>query len=164
MKDGHIFTERYTAGNENELVVFIIGMRFNGLSGFRHALKAFFAMPRMLSSIAKHPETGCLGGHVAFGWRVTYVIQYWRSFDDLENFAKAPDDEHLPAWRWYNKLGKDARDAGIWHETYRVAAGAYESIYVNMPRFGLAEAMSHVPLTSAKRSARARIEAAAATV
>jgi len=29
---------------------------------------------------------------------------------------------------------------GIWHETYQVARGAYENIYVNMPPFGLGKA------------------------
>ena len=29
---------------------------------------------------------------------------------------------------------------GTWHETYTVAPGQYESIYANVPRFGLARA------------------------
>jgi hypothetical protein len=46
---------------------------------------------------------------------------------------------------------------GIWHETYTVASGQYESIYVNMPRLGLGSAMPHVPVTGRLDSARARI-------
>jgi hypothetical protein len=26
---------------------------------------------------------------------------------------------------------------GIWHETYEIAPGQYENVYVNMPKFGL---------------------------
>ena len=158
-KPGTIFPAPYTAANDREIVVFLIGMRFNGLRGIGHAARAFFAMPKMLAALGRSPEKGCLGGHVAFGWRVTYVIQYWRSFEDLERFAHAPDDEHHPAWRWYNRLGKNARDVGIWHETFRVPKGGYESIYVNMPQFGLAKATAHVAVERGTRSARARIDA-----
>ena len=48
---------------------------------------------------------------------------------------------------------------GIWHETYRVHAGEYEVIYGNMPRFGLALAGDHVPVTAKGRSAARRIGA-----
>jgi hypothetical protein len=154
-----VYPGRYTAGNDQDLVVFLIGMRFNGFAGLRYALQAFVSMPRMLASLEKHPETGCLGGHVAFGWKTAYVMQYWRSFDDLDRFAKAPNDEHHPMWRWYMRLGDKARDTGIWHETFRVAAGSYESIYANMPRFGLAKATTHVPIVPATSTARKRIEA-----
>jgi hypothetical protein len=36
-------------------------------------------------------------------------------------------------------VGTDG-SVGIWHETYKVAAGDYENIYVNMPLFGLGKA------------------------
>jgi hypothetical protein len=155
---GGVFPGPYTAGNDREVVVFLIGMRFNSWRALPTALRTFLLMPRMLASLAKSPETGCLGGHVAFGWLTTYTIQYWRSFEELERFAKAPDDDHLPAWRWYNTLGEKAAGVGIWHETFRVAAGAYESIYVNMPSFGLAAATTHVPIRTGTRGARERIE------
>jgi hypothetical protein len=29
---------------------------------------------------------------------------------------------------------------GIWHETYKIAPGGYENVYVNMPPFGLGRA------------------------
>jgi hypothetical protein len=45
-------------------------------------------------------------------------------------------------------------DVGIWHETYRVAAGASESIYGNMPRVGLARVGVHRPLGSTSTAAR----------
>jgi hypothetical protein len=46
---------------------------------------------------------------------------------------------------------------GIWHETYTVAPGQYESIYVNMPRFGLGNAAPFEPVTGRLDGARSRI-------
>jgi len=46
---------------------------------------------------------------------------------------------------------------GIWHETYTVAPGQYENIYVNMPRFGMGSAMPHVPITGSMDGARLRM-------
>ena len=57
-------------------------------------------------------------------------MQYWRSFDHLERFARDRDALHWPAWVEFNRRMKDARgDVGIWHETYKVRAGEYESVY-----------------------------------
>jgi hypothetical protein len=54
-------------------------------------------------------------------------VQYWRSFDHLEAFAKNKDDPHLDAWRnYWRRVGKSDR-TGIWHETYLVRAGQYEA-------------------------------------
>ena len=158
---GTVFPGPWTAASDTDVVVFLIGMRFNGLRGIGHALRAFVAMPRMLASLESDRSKGCLGGHTAFGWRTAYVMQYWRSYDALEAFARAPKDEHMPAWRWYNQLGTKASGVGIWHETFQVAAGAYESIYVNMPNFGLAKATEHLPVTRANRTSRDRIAAPA---
>jgi hypothetical protein len=48
---------------------------------------------------------------------------------------------------------------GVFHETYRVRAGDYEAIYVNMPRVGLGAAGELDPVGSASR-ARDRIGSA----
>jgi len=46
---------------------------------------------------------------------------------------------------------------GIWHESYLVEAGRYETIYGNMPVFGLAKASQHVPATGNRETARRRL-------
>jgi hypothetical protein len=85
-------------------------------------------------------------------------VQYWRSFEHLEAFAKDKDDPHLEVWRQYwRRVGKSER-TGIWHETYLVKAGQYEAIYGNMPPHGLGKAGRLVPLP-ASWSARARVGA-----
>ena len=52
---------------------------------------------------------------------------------------------HYPAWAAFNRAVGNDGTVGIWHETYLIAPGKVETIYTNMPRFGLAEASSHVP-------------------
>jgi hypothetical protein len=42
-------------------------------------------------------------------------------------------------------------------ETYSVAPGQYESIYANMPRFGLGVAAEHVPVVGRPENARSRM-------
>jgi hypothetical protein len=46
---------------------------------------------------------------------------------------------------------------GIWHETYLSGPGRYETIYHHMPRFGLAKAGEHLPVTGHHNRAGARL-------
>jgi Domain of unknown function (DUF4188) len=82
------------------------------------------------------------------------VVQYWRSFEQLERYARDTESEHFPAWKWFNQAVRGSGDVGVWHETYRVRAGEYEAIYGNMPRIGLARAGRQIPLGSTSTAAR----------
>jgi hypothetical protein len=157
-----VFGGRWTARIEGDFVVFLIGMRINRFAALGRWLPVFRAMRPMLEHLSDDPGSGLLGYRLALGGpRSPIVVQYWRSFDDLERFARDREAPHLRAWREFNRLvGYDDGDVGIWHETYRVSAGAYEAIYGNMPRIGLAAAGAHEPLPSAS-TARARIGASA---
>lgn len=64
------------------------------------------------------------------------LIQYWRSFEDLERFDRNPEDPHLPAWRHFNRTVGSDGSVGIWHETYILERANYEAIYSNMPPSG----------------------------
>ena len=86
-------------------------------------------------------------------------MQYWRSFEHMELFARDADDLQLPAWRRFNRLAGSSGDVGIWHETYKVAAGACECIYRNMPVHGPAAAGRHVPVRAGRERASDRIAA-----
>ena len=153
-----IFAGRYTAQIEGPFVVFLIGMRVNKLLAFNKWLPTAQAMGPMLRTLYQHPEKGFLGGQSMFYWRGVALIQYWRSFEDLEHFARNPSDPHLSAWRRFNKsVGSDG-SVGIWHETYKVNAGDYEAIYGNMPRFGLAAVANHEPISKRRETARKRLE------
>ena len=107
----------------------------------------------------QHPEKGLLAARTSLGGRTITVVQYWRSFDQLEAFAKNPNDPHLPAWRAFNRRVGASGDVGIYHETYRVGVGRHESIYANMPVMGLAEAGRSVQVGKRSETARARIQA-----
>lgn len=141
---------------EGDFVVFIIGMRVNKFWKVHKWLPAAMAMPRMLKelSIAPSEDTGFLGYIQARGT----TVQYWRSFDHLEAYAKSREHAHLPAWSKFNKAVKNSRgDVGIWHETYLVRAGDYETLYSGMPEFGLGKASTLVPAEGSKDAARSRI-------
>lgn len=74
------------------------------------------------------------------------------------------DAEHLPAWRAFNKNVGTNGDIGIWHETYRSRPGEHETVYVNMPRFGLGRAMPLVEAKGRRHSAESRLMPGAANV
>ena len=87
------------------------------------------------------------------------LIQYWRSFEQLEAYARAPERAHLPVWRWFNqKLGSNG-DIGIWHETYLIEPGKFECIYGNMPPFGLGAASNLVKAEGRLAAAKERFAA-----
>lgn len=151
---------RWTAEIEGDFVVFLIGARINSKW---QAFKSFAdlggrrGMNHMLKYLMEHPEKGMLG-YQSFG---IVNVQYWRSFEDLERFAKDKDDPHLEPWRnYFKRLGKDDR-TGIWHETYLVRNGEYEAIYGNMPAYGLGKATKLVPVAESV-GARQRLRSAAA--
>jgi hypothetical protein len=148
---------RYTAQAEGQFVIFLIGMRINRLRAVRHWYPVTRAMGSMLRELYTHPEKGFLGGETFFYWRGIAMVQYWRSFDDLESFARQPSDPHLPAWKRFNQVVGSGGTVGIWHETYMVGAGQYEAVYGNMPVFGLAAATTHVPAVGRRETARRRL-------
>ena len=149
-----VISERMIPHIEGDFVVFLIGMRINKPWKVHKWWPVFSAMPRMIKELEANPDLGLLG-HI-FGMKV--IVQYWRSFDHLEAYARARDNAHLPAWKAFNAaLGKSRGDVGIWHETYQVRAGEYEAIYSGMPAFGLGLAGELVPASKATERARDRI-------
>ena len=114
----------------------------------------FTAMPPMIRELSRDPDCGLLGVTKGMLGGGPALVQYWRSFEDLERFARDPDAHHLPAWRAFNQRVRASGDVGIWHETYRVRAGEYEAIYANMPRIGLAGAADHKPLEDTSTAAQ----------
>jgi len=131
-----INAERLTANLEGDFAVFLIGMRINKPWKIGKWWPVAQAMPRMLRELAARPESGLLAGEMWFG-RTTIMVQYWRSMEQLMEYAKKRGSEHLPAWKRFNQLVGTNGDVGIWHETYRVHPGDYENVYVNMMPFGL---------------------------
>ncbi|HEV8255897.1 MAG TPA: DUF4188 domain-containing protein [Casimicrobiaceae bacterium] len=151
-----ICAERMTARIDGEIVVFLIGMRINRFWKVHKWLPVARAMPRMIAELAAAPEHGFLGAEQWLG-NPTIMLQYWRSFEALERYAKNRSAQHLPAWAAFNRAVGSGGDVGIWHETYRVRPGDYECIYNNMPLFGLARAAAAVPASGRFESAEGRM-------
>ena len=145
---------RWKAQIDGDFVVFLIGARFAPLHVIRtiRDLGGRRGMKHMLDYLTEHPEKGLLGYELG----LPVIVQYWRSFEHLEAFARDNDDPHLAVWRnYWRRVGKSAR-TGIWHETYLVRAGEYEAFYGNMRTFGLGKAGTLTP-ASASDSARERL-------
>ena len=154
-----IIKERMTVVNEQELVVFLIGMRVNNMWKVQKWTPVAVAMTRMLKELNEHPEMGFLGAETTLNFPTTLMVQYWRSFEDLAVYAGNRNAVHLPAWREFNRQVGSNGDVGIWHETYRIPAGHYEAVYKNMPAFGLGKVFPLVPAVGQRESARTRMVA-----
>ena len=103
-----IFKGRYTAETDEPFVVFIIGMRVNNLLAVRKWWPTAAAMGKMLRTLYAHPEKGFMHRTTFLYWRGIGLIQYWRSFEDLERFARSPSEPHLENWQRYNRvIGSD---------------------------------------------------------
>ena len=147
---------RMCAEVDGEAVVFLIGMRFNKIWKIHKWLPVLIAMPRMLMELEKNPDLGLLGYHQWFG-RTIIMVQYWRSVEQLNAFAKSRNSAHLPAWAAFNRAIGKSGDVGVWHETYRIQEGNFETIYANMPPFGLAKATKSIPVSGTRETAAGRM-------
>ena len=145
-----------TAELQGDFVVFLIGMRINKWWKLHKWLPVAAAMGPMLRELTRRKELGLLHFTTWVGPRGPLIVQYWRSVEQLEDFAKDARLPHRPAWKRWNKTVGDSGDVGIWHETYVVHDGTFEGLYGNMPTFGLAQAGRAVPLTRATRAAAGR--------
>ena len=148
---------RHAARIEGDFVVFLIGMRINRPWKLREWWSVATAMPKMIKELEADPESGFLGATQGLWTTGPSLVQYWRSFEHLERYARNADAEHLPAWREFNRRIRGSGDVGIWHEAYRVRAGEYEAIYGNMPRVGLASVGDFVPIGTTSATAAKRI-------
>jgi len=154
-----LHTGRFTARHQDALVVFVIGMRINHFHKLGKWLPVARAMPRMLAELQADPASGFLGAELLRGGlRTLATLQYWRDFDSLEAYARARDREHWPAWTAFNKAVGSNGSVGIFHETYVVPPGGSETIYANMPIFGLGRVAGIAPATGSRNAARSRLE------
>ncbi len=57
------------------------------------------------------------------------MISYWRSLEDVLNFAHGPT--HREVLKWWDRTLKVHDHIGVMHELYEAEKGLWESIYVN---------------------------------
>ena len=154
--NGMLIRERVCAELPGDFVVFLIGMRINNPLLVHKWLPVASAMPRMVRELSERPELGFLHAESWFS-RTVLMVQYWRSMEHLLAYATNREAEHLPAWKAFNRAVGTSGAVGIWHETYGVSPGRFESVYVNMPPFGLGKAGSVVPASGYRSAARGRL-------
>src|SRR5438874_169317 len=123
---------RMTAEIDGDFVVFLIGARFNNKL---HMLRSVLdlggrrGMKHMLDYLVSQPEKGLL----AYEMGIPTIVQYWRSFEHLEAFARDKEDPHLEVWRQYwRRVGKSER-TGMWHESDLVNVFLYDGAMVPDP-------------------------------
>ncbi|KMK77575.1 DUF4188 domain-containing protein [Alkalihalobacillus pseudalcaliphilus] len=150
-----IENQKVTANHRDKVVVFMIGMRINKWWAIHKWLPVALAMPKMIKEQYQNPSLGCLAMESFSGLRTTFLLQYWRSEEDLMNYAKG--GTHLKAWKEFNQRNANNHAVGIYHETYIVQPNQMESLYVNMPVFGLAKLAGFTPINKHLKSAKQRL-------
>lgn len=154
------FPGRYTGRVNQATALFLIGMRVNTLRGALLAPRLVTAMTSMQHYLTTTPEAGYLWGANWFG-RTTMLFSYWRNAEDVQRFASNAEAPHLEPWRRFVRDVGDSKEIGVWHELFTLTAGNYESVYVNMPAFGLGAAGTHQRVGDGLRTSRQRMAAAA---
>jgi len=156
-----------THAHDGDLVVFHIGMTIR--KPHRPDLwgPVFLAMPAMLAELEKNraahergeaEDLGFLGAYTLIGASGPWVVQYWKSTEQLYAYAAMSDRVHLPAWRRFNQVKRKHPGAvGIWHETYAVPAQGIETLYGNGGVIGLGKVAGTVPVRQRGRRARERL-------
>ena len=126
--------DRVHAHREDDVVVFLIGMRINAVWKVHRWLPIFLVAPRMVRELRRDDESGLLGSWTFLSPpRGIGFVQYWEDFESLREYARDYDKLHLEEWGEYNDTADGS--VGIWHETYRVQD--YETVYNNVGPRGL---------------------------
>lgn len=146
-----------TAEMDEPFVVFLIGMRINSYWKIHKWLPTAAAMPWMLRELESAENSGLLHFETTVNTRTILMVQYWDSFESVREYARDPLQEHLPAWVEYNQTNGRSGDVGIFHETYVVDPDDCESVYNNMPEFGLGGAGRLETATGALETAGRRL-------
>jgi heme-degrading monooxygenase HmoA len=146
-----------------ELCLVRLGLQVHRLSAFPYAVGLGRAIEREAAE-AMAAGAGLLRSErFSMGWRHFGVLQYWRSFDDLEAWShRSP---HAEWWRKAVERGRTRKDFGVYHEAFLVPRGQLESIYLGCRPTGLAGfgivADAVGPMTTSRDRLRRRREATA---
>ncbi|KAK5000359.1 hypothetical protein LTR66_000777 [Elasticomyces elasticus] len=132
----------------SEVVVFLLGARINHpmkllAPGARKLGDYFVGMAKNLEENAE--QFGFLGmsSWISNGDRSTnnelMQVCYFRSVAGLHAFAHSP--VHREGWTWFREIVATHPHISIFHETYAVPEGHWESIYANSHVNGIAATM-----------------------
>jgi hypothetical protein len=149
--------QRHTAKIEGDFVVFLIGARIVKPWRIFSVIPVARAMGAMMKELEANGKALGYLGQEQWNARTSIQVQYWRSRDQLMDYARNKTGVHLPAWKHFNQVVAKSTAVGIWHETYCVRADEYECIYGNMPLFGLAKASARVDVQGKLDTAKGRL-------
>ena len=76
------------------------------------------------------------------GGNAILALSYWKDIEHLHAFARGPS--HTTGWNWWGETQKQWPHIGIFHETYNVPAGGWETIYQNFHPIGMAQTKHRV--------------------
>jgi heme-degrading monooxygenase HmoA len=135
-ENGQITDER------QKVVILLLGAKSNHPFGIfaPRFIKLGDWLSKMNSGFDTDPPEGFLG---STGWerkdengaREFNFISYWRSIEDLHEYAHGP--LHREAWMWWEKTLKLNNSSGINHEIFEANPGQWENVYVNFQPTGL---------------------------
>ncbi|NWF68636.1 MAG: DUF4188 domain-containing protein [Chloroflexi bacterium] len=154
-----VIREKYTVQLDEARILFLVGGHANNVFAFWDWFWVARAFLNLIRYLRKHPDTGFLSGHLylrvfPFGMMLQ---SYWRSFDDLEHFARAKNQPHLQAWTRYMQHTMKHGHMAIWHETYHIEPGKFEAVYGNSAPYGLAKNATVVLTHGRQHNARGRM-------
>jgi len=134
-----LITKPYTASIEGDFCVFLVGAKLNARfpsSDFKWLGEAFESMVTELES---DPERfGYLGGDYFMSHNPytngQMLVSYWRSQEHVNAWAKDRMNKHFAPMIKSSKHIRDSSEYGFYHESFKVHAGEYDCVYLNMPR------------------------------
>ena len=134
-----------------DLVVIYLGMRVNAVPRGVRTLLSYW--PKIKASVKAAPDGLLLHENLQYSLLPPHLgmRQYWRDFDSLERWA-----HDLPHKAWWRAYLRDRGGTGFWHETY-FRDGAVESVFIDMPPFGLTKFGAAEPARGSLFSARRRL-------
>ncbi|CAB9527548.1 expressed unknown protein [Seminavis robusta] len=140
-----VLTQRVLKGRKaairsGDFVVFLIGARANNDFDPYYQWMGD-SMAKMWKELEDNPDLGCLSTEYYFGPTGHLTVQYWKSLDDLNRYARNMSNKHAGPWANLMAKGRMSSDYGFWHEAFEVKEGKYDAIYVNMPPIHLGNAI-----------------------
>jgi len=157
-----VYRGRWAGRIEGDFCVFHIGIILNGHIPSNELKQIGEAFINMHKELEADPEKwGFYGStnYTSSNIRVDLglTVQYWRSQDHLNAYARQHMAKHFPAMIWSSKMMKLSDHIGFWHESFKVHAGEYEAIYINCPQILLGKAGTLVKAQGSLRTARGRL-------
>jgi hypothetical protein len=123
-------------GSVTELCLVRFGWQARGVAARFYAAKLARAVDRAAAEAVASGAGLLHSERLAFGRGHAGVLQYWRSFDALEDWSHRPP--HADWWRGAVERMRGRDDFGVYHEAYLVPRDRVEAIYLNCRPTGLA--------------------------